>query len=181
MEIIILLFLIGATAAAVWFFYQRRKQKDEKMAEFFKKNRMISADGYKSELPPNKEWENLVCRKVRLPARSFGKVEVHWCQYRVMTGKYTTVHNKVYVHYAVISFPKQIVSPEFTEKIRQAVKKSGDKFKGEMLDRIKKDSERPTKAVVLPNGDLATYWTSRNDVEDAELKLNWTKKMLLEV
>ena len=178
MEILGLLIFVLMVGAAVAFFYFRQKKSAEEMAEFYKHNRMMPADDYKSALPPNQEWENLVCRKLKVPARDISKIEIHWCEYRVLTGEYTTAHNRVYVGYVIISFPKQIVTPEFTAQILQTVKKSGEKFKGELLERIQRDSERPVKAAVLPNGDLATYWISKNTPADAEFKLKWVKGIL---
>jgi len=175
----ILAALIFVIAAAVLFaaMFFRRKRGDAQKIRFFVENGIVPAENYENELPAF-ECENLICRKLNVKRSYATEIVVHWCEYRVFTHQYAAPSNRLFINYSIISFPGETATAEFTEKISTMVGRRAERFKGNMLQRIRKDSERPTDVKLLPNGDLATFWTSRNNLEDLEYKFRWIKEIL---
>lgn len=156
--------------------YLFKRKNNSKVSNFFISNQFTEANDYQQQLPTIADSKDWICRKIDLLASNGNPAKIHWCEYQVFTHEYTSYSQKLYIGYSIITFPKQIVNSDFTNKISQMIDRTDERFRGNITKRIKKDSERPTNVITLQNGDLATFWTSRRTLEDAEFKLNWVKE-----
>jgi hypothetical protein len=177
MEILAAFIVVAAFAILFVILYFKKKRRDAQIDEFFVNSRIFPADYYKAELTAL-DGQDFICRRMDVIGPDGSETGVHWCEYRVFTHEYTTHSSKIFINFSIIAFPEQLVNDELTEKISRTIDRSEERLRGTLLQRIKKDSERPTAISRLPNGDLATFWTSRKTIADVEYKIRWIKEIL---
>jgi hypothetical protein len=172
-----ILAFIGLTVFAIIFLilYLFKGRQERQVHKFFAINNFTETNDYQKELPLISDSKNRICREINLSTVNLNQATIHWCEYRVYTNEYS-FPRRLYIGYSIITFPKQMVTSDLADRISNMIDQTDERLRGNILQRIKKDSQRPTKVIILPNGDLATFWASRRTVEDAQFKLDWIKQ-----